>query len=130
MAQLSVERQARLTELLLAEKRRLWSEVRRELFVKIGDELHAQYDLPQDTGEQGLIDLLEDTGLALADIRRQELIELDEALERLREGRYGRCEECGAEIDEKRLRVSPCASYCLSCQTRREGPPAGSGHTL
>lgn len=130
MERLSEDRQARLRELLLAEKRRLWAELRRELFERVGEELQSQYDLPQDPGEAGLIDVLEDTGLALADIRRQELSRLDGALERLREGSYGRCEECGQPIEEERLRVAPYAPCCLACQTRREGPPSGPGVTL
>jgi RNA polymerase-binding transcription factor len=130
MARLSKERRARLTELLLDEKRRLWTEVRRELFQEVGEELHSQYDLPQDLGERGLIDVLEDTGLALADIRRQQLTRMDEALGRLEEGSYGLCEDCGAEIDEERLRVAPFAARCISCQTRKEGSSSGPGLTL
>ncbi len=130
MTRLSGERQERLTELLLAEKRRLWNEVRRELFDKVGGELQSQYELPRDTGEAGLIDLLEDTGLAVADIRRQELTRMDEALQRLAQGSYGVCEECGVEIDEERLRVSPYTSCCVKCQAGREGPHHGPGVTL
>jgi len=130
MAPLSGKRQARLGELLLAEKRRLWSEVRRELFDQVGESLHSQYELPQDLGERGLIDLLEDVSLAMTDIRRQELTRMDEALRRLQEGRYGICEECGGEIDEKRLRVAPYAPCCITCQARREVPRSGPGVTL
>ena len=53
MAKSVEERQAQLSELLLAEKRRLWTEVRRELFQEVGEELRGQYDLPQDVGEAG-----------------------------------------------------------------------------
>lgn len=130
MERMSGERKTRLTEVLLAEKRRLWSEVRRELSDTVGEELRSQYDLPQDVGDRGLIDTLEDTGMAVADIRRQELTRMDEALGRLEEGRYGFCVECGAEISEERLRVAPYAPCCVSCQARREGPPSGPGVTL
>lgn len=130
MRRMSKERQARLMELLFSEKKRLWNEVRRELFEKVGGELQSQYDLPQDVGDRGLIDVLEDTGMAVADIRRQELTRMDEALGRLKEGRYGFCEDCGKEIDEERLRVAPYAPCCVSCQARREGPPYGPGVTL
>ena len=130
MKGLSEERQGWLSELLQNEKRRLWTEVRRELFAKIGDELHDQYELPQDLGERGLIDVLEDTGLALADIRRRQLTAMDEALTRLQEGRYGICEDCGEEIQKERLRVSPYVTRCLRCQNEHEGPPSGPGLTL
>lgn len=130
MVRLSRERHERLEKLLMAEKTRLWTEVRRELFEALGQELRSQYDLPQDVGERSLIDVLTDTGLVVADIRRQELTRMEDAMGRLAEGVYGVCEECGAEIGEERLRVVPYATRCVSCQTRQEGPPHGSGVTL
>lgn len=130
MVRYSRERHERLTKLLMAEKTRLWIEVRRELFETLGQELRSQYDLPLDVGERSLIDVLADTGLVVADIRRQELTRMEEAMGRLAEGAYGICEECGAEIKEERLRVVPYATRCVGCQARQEGPPHGSGVTL
>jgi len=31
-------------------------------------------------------------------------------------GKYGICERCGKEIDEKRLKISPEARFCLKCK--------------
>jgi DnaK suppressor protein len=67
-----------------------------------------------------LIDLIEDTGLAVADIRRGELTQMDEALDRLEDGTYGLCADCGQEIDGQRLKVMPFAIYCVSCQREKE----------
>ena len=39
------------------------------------------------------------------------------ALEKIKTGKYGICEKCGKEIDEKRLRVVPEARFCLSCKS-------------
>lgn len=129
MAQIS-KRQEGLVEVLLEEKRRLWAEVRRDLFDQVGDKLHAEYDIPQDVADNGLLDVLEDIGLAVADIRRQELTRIDGALRRLKEGRYGLCEDCGAEIGLQRLEVAPYAPCCIRCQEKREGPASGPGRTL
>lgn len=132
MAQLS-KRQEGLVEVLLEEKRRLWAEVRRDLFDQVGDKLHAEYDIPQDVADNGLLDVLEDIGLAVADVRRQELTRIDGALGRLKEGRYGLCEDCGAEISLQRLEVAPYAPCCIHCQEKREkreGPASGPGLTL
>jgi len=130
MAKLS-KRHEGLVELLQQEKRRLWTEVRRDLFDKVGDKLAAEYNVPQDVGDHGLLDVLEDIGLAVADVRRQELTRIDGALRRLKEGSYGLCEDCGVEINLARLQVAPYAPCCLHCQTKREGPPAsGPGRTL
>ncbi len=38
------------------------------------------------------------------------------ALEKIEKGRYGNCEKCGKEIDEKRLKISPEARFCLKCK--------------
>jgi len=118
----SNEKQARFRTILLESKRRMWNELRDELFRKSGEELHTQFEIAQDPADTGLIALLEDTGLAVADIRRQELTRMDEAMNRLEQGTYGTCEECGVEIDEKRLAVAPLSTYCSDCQKRREGP--------
>ena len=45
----------------------------------------------------------------------RELREIEAALERVKEGRYGRCERCGAAIGRLRLRAIPEARCCLSC---------------
>ncbi len=46
---------------------------------------------------------------------------LDEALHRIREGRYGVCVSCGAKISEQRLMAIPEALYCMRCQEETEG---------
>ena len=124
------DRQARLRATLLENKRRMWNELREDLFRKNGEALHAQFEIPQDPADQGLIDVLADMGLAVADIRRQELTRMDEAVGRLERGTYGLCEDCGTEIDERRLSVAPLVPYCIDCQKRREGPAYPPGVTL
>lgn len=42
------------------------------------------------------------------------------ALERLKKGKYGICEDCGKMIDTERLSVYPEATVCTSCQAKRE----------
>jgi DnaK suppressor protein len=55
---------------------------------------------------------------------RRALIEkanqLAEALERLRRGEYGLCQECGEPIAPARLRVVPEATACVLCRDRQE----------
>ena len=40
------------------------------------------------------------------------------ALEKIEKGKYGKCEKCGKEIDEKRLKICPEARFCLKCQKK------------
>jgi len=51
-----------------------------------------------------------------ADARRAgELRRIDAALQRLAEGEYGYCVECGEAIEPKRLEIDPAAPRCRDC---------------
>lgn len=47
---------------------------------------------------------------------------LDEALERIERGEYGKCMECDELIGTKRLDVVPSAKLCISCKSKNEKP--------
>ncbi len=51
---------------------------------------------------------------------RAELGEVEAALHRLDEGRYGLCEVCGGQIAEARLEAMPATRYCVADQSRVE----------
>jgi RNA polymerase-binding transcription factor DksA len=40
---------------------------------------------------------------------------LQEALNRVSKGNYGRCESCGAKIDPERLDILPTTTLCVLC---------------
>ncbi|MBU5613614.1 TraR/DksA family transcriptional regulator [Geomonas azotofigens] len=114
---------------LLAEyKRRLWTELRDEVFSQTGEALASQYDIPQDPGEKSMLDVLSDAGLAVADIRRQQLTALEEAQMRVESGTYGKCEGCGQPIGLPRLKLMPFTAFCVECQKEQElpGRPPGT----
>ena len=48
------------------------------------------------------------------------LDEVERALHRMDTNSYGRCENCGQEIDPLRLEAVPWASLCLRCKSRSE----------
>jgi DnaK suppressor protein len=49
-------------------------------------------------------------------IEHDKLKQLNAALERLSQGCYGLCLECGESIAPKRLAALPWARYCIHCQ--------------
>jgi DnaK suppressor protein len=51
---------------------------------------------------------------------KEKLLAIEEALEKVREGTYGVCEECGDEIGPGRLKAMPLARLCVPCKSRRE----------
>lgn len=48
-----------------------------------------------------------------------DLIKIDKALQKMKEGRYGICESCGREIKQERLMVYPEAELCIKCLKNR-----------
>ena len=44
------------------------------------------------------------------------LSKVENALSKVKSGEYGKCEECGKEIDEERLEIIPYASMCIKCE--------------
>jgi DnaK suppressor protein len=73
-----------------------------------------------DLEDLGLMDNLEEFLHLLSNRKREELLLIDEALERLQEGTYGQCQECGNLIENERLKVRPFARFCIACKARQE----------
>jgi DnaK suppressor protein len=48
------------------------------------------------------------------------LYEIDEALERIKTKKFGRCEKCSLPIERKRLEVIPYTRLCFKCQEEEE----------
>ena len=58
--------------------------------------------------------------MSLANNSRDLLLQVERALQRLDEGTYGRCENCGNPIPKARLQAFPRATLCVSCKQREE----------
>lgn len=58
---------------------------------------------------------------ALTAAARSALRDVQDALERMRRGCYGRCVDCGGQIPVARLEVIPQVARCMACQ-REAGP--------
>lgn len=95
------------------------------------EELSVVDQHPADVGSETVA---REVDLALLEQVRSELDDVDRALRRLDEGRYGRCEACGEPIGEERLAAMPAARYCVVHQRVAEtaGPatPAPGGGKL
>jgi RNA polymerase-binding protein DksA len=48
------------------------------------------------------------------------LVQIDSALTRIRQGKYGLCVKCGQDIGEARLRAIPHALLCIECKALDE----------
>ncbi len=45
---------------------------------------------------------------------------IDRALKKISNGGYGICEDCGEEIERKRLECIPYARFCIECERKNE----------
>jgi DnaK suppressor protein len=95
---------------------------------QIVGEVKQTYVSSQEMGQDGIQDIGDEAAniynkqilLSLNESERIRLQEVDEALDRIANGTYGICEECGEPISLKRLEVRPVAKYCVSCLSKME----------
>ena len=52
--------------------------------------------------------------------RRTKLLQIDRALQRIDDGDFGNCVDCGESIAPARLAIDPTAETCIDCASRRE----------
>jgi DnaK suppressor protein len=70
-------------------------------------------DIGSDNFEQEFtLSLMENEGVTLDQI--------ESSLERIEEGTYGQCEECGVKIPKARLNAIPYATLCVRCAEQQE----------
>lgn len=86
-------------------------------------ELNAQSS--GDVVDAALDSVQDEISSQLAEVESRELARIENALQRMREGQYGLCEECGCNIPMARLNALPYATMCIRCQreAEREGAP-------
>ena len=78
-----------------------------------------QHELP-DTLDQACIE--SDSSLAFR-IREREsklIRKIKHSLDRLEQGTFGICDECGGQISERRLMARPIATLCIKCKEKQE----------
>jgi DnaK suppressor protein len=73
-----------------------------------------------DEGDRADTERTHEVSILLSGRDKEKLHAVEEALERIREGTYGVCEECGDEIGGGRLKAMPLAKSCVTCQSQME----------
>ena len=56
----------------------------------------------------------------LTDSERRLIRKIQAAIQRLDEGTYGICEDCGEDISIPRLKARPVTKLCINCKARQE----------
>jgi DnaK suppressor protein len=65
----------------------------------------------------------------LAEVESRELTNIENALEQMRQGRYGVCDGCETSIPLARLQALPYATLCIQCQREAEKSGSGAGNS-
>ena len=60
------------------------------------------------------------TALNIASGESALLQDVNDALQRIKDGNYGKCEGCEVDIPRKRLEAFPSARYCVECKSKLE----------
>lgn len=98
--------------------------MREELLKEIDAGIKSQRDVAErDVGDfYDDVDIEKDRQMyhMLGERERQKIRAIDEALKKIEDNEYGRCEECGEKINKNRLKVVPFARYCVNCQSEIE----------
>lgn len=58
--------------------------------------------------------------LNIASEEQEIVYEIDEALKRIEECKFGKCISCDKKIPQKRLNAVPYAKYCIQCKSKEE----------
>ena len=56
--------------------------------------------------------------LAIEKQIKENLVDVERALEKFNKGTYGRCDVCGKLIDPNRLEALPYATVCMNCKSK------------
>ena len=74
----------------------------------------------QDLADKAASAYSKELNFSLSDAERNLLMLIEEAFNRMKDGNYGTCTNCGAEIGEKRLHAVPWTPFCIDCQELQE----------
>lgn len=109
-----------LRSMLLRRRNDIKARIQEELGQKIAEDIDSVLGPALDEGDLSSLEIDRDVDYGVLTLYTKTLKNINQALERLEEGTYGICEECGRQIGEKRLQAMPFALYCVDCQRERE----------
>jgi len=121
MAALTQSQLDQLIEKLNENYRTLLDEARDEL-ENTGNQHRIELlnNEPGDSGDESMANALADFNVAQLDRHIEAMRDIEAALQRVKNGNYGVCIDCGDDIAFARLQAYPTAKRCIVCQEKRE----------
>ena len=114
------KRKEQLKEILLRKRNEVVQGLEQQIGRRLTHEPGQRLDSAMDSGDQSAFDMNEGIDYSLLEMKYGQYKDIADAFRKLQNDTYGQCEECGEEIDIKRLMVNPLARYCIPCKTRKE----------
>ena len=113
-------RHERLKGMLITKRKSLLEQSRAGFHKMVNGHHRKGFGAGMEDGDVSASVAIEDVSIIHINRAYGGVANIDNALQRLNEGTYGICDECGEEINEKRLNAMPFAVLCVDCQTERE----------
>lgn len=112
---------SKFKKLLLEKKELLISQI--EKFAKKSEDgtyevLAKDYGSSEDENAEEIEDMIDEESTLVS--LTKNVSDIDKAMEKIEEGSYGTCTNCGELIEEKRLEFNISSVMCSTCQTKKE----------
>jgi DnaK suppressor protein len=120
MLQEKMDRKDELRKILVELRDETLNKIAQEMGTKLDEDPRMSTLSTMDIGDLSQLDLDENIDYTLLQRHIERLREIEDALDRVEEGSYGTCEDCGAPINLERLKVLPFTTVCVQCQEKRE----------
>jgi DnaK suppressor protein len=86
----------------------------------VREEFGVNADDRYDEVDQASTEMDKEMRMRLCNREQLYIKKIDEALRRIEEGSFGECDECGEDIELRRLEARPTATLCVSCKEEQE----------
>lgn len=114
------KRYALLKAILLKKRNEVVEGIEARIGRKLTTESGQKVDSAMDSADMSSHDVEQGMDYSLLEMKYEQYKDIADAFRKLENVTFGLCEECGEEIDIKRLEVNPLARYCIACKTRKE----------
>ncbi|MDA8422309.1 MAG: TraR/DksA family transcriptional regulator [Nitrospiraceae bacterium] len=109
-----------LKKILLKKRNEVVEGLEAQMGRRLTRETGQKIDSAMDSADQSALDVDQGIDSSLLEMKYEQYKDIADAFRKLQNKTFGLCEECGEEIDIKRLEVNPLARFCISCKTKKE----------
>ncbi len=109
-----------LKKILLKKRNEVVEGLEAQMGRRLTREAGQKIDSAMDSADMSSQDTDQGIDSSLLEMKYEQYKDIADAFRKLQNKTFGLCEECGEEIDIKRLQVNPLARYCIACKTKKE----------